>query len=193
MVDTKDAIVADERIIFPSVLAVVLLMLVIVLRALVAPLLLLATVVASYFTAVGTSWLLFQGIWGFPALDSIVFVQTFLFLVALGIDYNMFLMTRVKEESEVLINGKPAGIIAGMVNALGATGGVITSAGVLLAAVFAVLGVLPLITLTQIGVIVCVGVLLDTLLIRTVVVPSLTFLIGEKMWWPRKTGVLTSK
>ena len=191
VVDTKDAIVADEGLIFPSVLAVVFLMLVIVLRALVAPLLLLATVVASYFTAVGTSWLLFQGIWGFPALDSNVFVQTFLFLVALGIDYNMFLMTRVKEESELLINGKPAGIIAGMTNALGATGGVITSAGVLLAAVFAVLGVLPLITLTQIGVIVCVGVLLDTLLIRTVVVPSLTFLIGEKMWWPRKTGVLT--
>ena len=191
VVDTKDAIVADEGLIFPSVLAVVFLMLVIVLRALVAPLLLLATVVASYFTAVGTSWLLFQGIWGFPALDSNVFVQTFLFLVALGIDYNMFLMTRVKEESELVVNGKPAGIIAGMTNALGATGGVITSAGVLLAAVFAVLGVLPLITLTQIGVIVCVGVLLDTLLIRTVVVPSLTFLIGEKMWWPRKTGVLT--
>lgn len=191
VVDTKAAISADEKLIFPTVLAVVFLMLVIVLRAVVAPLLLLATVVASYFTAVGTSWLLFQGIWGFPALDSNVFVQTFLFLVALGIDYNMFLMTRVKEESEVLVNGKPAGIIAGMTNALGATGGVITSAGVLLAAVFAVLGVLPLITLTQIGVIVCVGVLLDTLLIRTVVVPSLTFLIGEKMWWPRKTGVLT--
>lgn len=191
VVDTKDAITADEGLIFPTVLLVVFLMLVIVLRALVAPLLLLATVVASYFTAIGTSWLLFQGIWGFPALDSNVFVQTFLFLVALGIDYNMFLMTRVKEESELLVNGKPAGIIAGMTNALGATGGVITSAGVLLAAVFAVLGVLPLITLTQIGVIVCVGVLLDTLLIRTVVVPSLTFLIGEKMWWPRKTGVLT--
>lgn len=193
VVDTKDAIASDEGLIFPSVLAVVFLMLVIVLRALVAPLLLLATVVASYFTAVGTSWLLFQAIWGFPALDSNVFVQTFLFLVALGIDYNMFLMTRVKEESELIVNGKPAGIIAGMTNALGATGGVITSAGVLLAAVFAVLGVLPLITLTQIGVIVCVGVLLDTLLIRTVVVPSLTFLIGEKMWWPRKTGVLTAK
>ncbi|MFM6967501.1 MAG: MMPL family transporter [Microbacteriaceae bacterium] len=191
VVDTKDAILADEGLIFPSVLAIVFLMLVVVLRALVAPLLLLATVVASYFTAIGSSWLLFQGIWGFPALDSNVFVQTFLFLVALGIDYNMFLMTRVKEESELLVKGKPAGIIAGMTNALGATGGVITSAGVLLAAVFAVLGVLPLITLTQIGVIVCVGVLLDTLLIRTVVVPSLTFLIGEKMWWPRKTGVLT--
>ncbi len=192
VVDTKAAIRADEALIFPTVLLVVFLMLVIVLRAIVAPLLLLGTVVASYFTAVGASWLLFQGIWGFPALDSNVFVQTFLFLVALGIDYNMFLMTRVKEESELIVNGKPAGIITGMTNALGATGGVITSAGVLLAAVFAVLGVLPLITLTQIGVIVCVGVLLDTLLIRTVVVPSLTFLIGEKMWWPRKTGVLTA-
>jgi RND superfamily putative drug exporter len=190
VLDTRAAISADERLIFPSVLIVVLLMLIIVLRAVVAPLILLATVVGSYFTAVGVSWLLFQGIWGFPALDSNVFVQTFLFLVALGIDYNMFLMTRVKEESEVLVGGKPVGIRKGMINALGATGGVITSAGVLLAAVFAVLGVLPLITLTQIGVIVCVGVLIDTLLIRTVVVPSLTFLVGEKMWWPRKTGVL---
>ena len=190
VLDTRTAISADERLIFPSVLLVVLLMLIIVLRAVVAPLILLATVVASYFTAVGSSWLLFQGIWGFPALDSNVFVQTFLFLVALGIDYNMFLMTRVKEESEILVGGKPVGIRTGMINALGATGGVITSAGVLLAAVFAVLGVLPLITLTQIGVIVCVGVLIDTLLIRSVVVPSLTFLVGEKMWWPRKTGVL---
>ncbi len=191
VLDTRTAIAEDERLIFPAVLLVVLLMLIIVLRAIVAPLILLATVVASYFTAVGSSWLLFQGIWGFPALDGIVFVQTFLFLVALGIDYNMFLMTRVKEESEILVGGKPVGIRTGMINALGATGGVITSAGVLLAAVFAVLGVLPLITLTQIGVIVCVGVLIDTLLIRSVVVPSLTFLVGEIMWWPRKTGVLT--
>ena len=145
--------------------------------------------VASYFAALGASWALFQSIWGFPALDGNVLVLSFLFLVALGIDYNMFLMTRVKEESEIVVNGKPVGIRQGMVTALGATGGVITSAGVLLAAVFAVLGVLPLITLTQIGVIVCVGVLLDTLLVRTVVVPSLTFLVGERMWLPRKTGV----
>jgi RND superfamily putative drug exporter len=191
VLDTELAIAADQNLIFPSVLAVVLLILILVLRSLVAPLILLATVVASYFAAIGTSWLLFQGIWGFPALDGNVIVLSFLFLVALGIDYNMFLMTRVKEESEIFVNGKPAGIIKGMVTALGATGGVITSAGVLLAAVFAVLGVLPLITLTQIGVIVCVGVLLDTLLVRTVVVPSLTFLVGERMWWPRKTGVLS--
>jgi RND superfamily putative drug exporter len=186
ILDTRDAISADEGLIFPSVLAVVFLVLMLVLRALVAPLLLLATVVASYFAAVGTSWLLFESIWGFPALDSNVWVLSFLFLVALGIDYNMFLMTRVKEESELFVDGKPAGIVRGMVAALGATGGVITSAGVLLAAVFAVLGVLPLITLTQIGVIVCVGVLLDTLLVRTVVVPSLTFMVGERMWWPRR-------
>ncbi len=191
ILDTRTAISADEGLIFPSVLAVVLIVLILVLRALIAPLLLLATVVASYFAAVGTSWLLFETIWGFPALDSNVFVLSFLFLVALGIDYNMFLMTRVKEESEVLVDGKPAGIVRGMVAALGATGGVITSAGILLAAVFAVLGVLPLITLTQIGVIVCVGVLLDTLLVRTVVVPSLTFMVGERMWWPRKQRVST--
>ena len=189
VLDTELAIDADQKLVFPSVLAVVFIILVLVLRSLVAPAILLATVVASYFAAIGSSWLLFQSIWGFPALDGNVIVLSFLFLVALGIDYNMFLMTRVKEESELLVNGKPAGIKAGMITALGATGGVITSAGILLAAVFAVLGVLPLITLTQIGVIVCVGVLLDTLLVRTVVVPSLTFLVGERMWWPRKTGV----
>ncbi len=186
VVDTEAAIRADENLIFPTVLAIVFIMLVMVLRALVAPVLLLATVVGSYFAAIGASWVLFQTIWGFPALDSNVYVLSFLFLVALGIDYNMFLMTRVKEESEELEGGVPAGIRAGMIRALGATGGVITSAGILLAAVFAVLGVLPLITLTQIGVIVCVGVLLDTLLVRTVVVPSLTFLVGERMWWPRR-------
>lgn len=189
VLDTEQAIEADQQLVFPAVLAVVLLILILVLRAFVAPLILLATVVASYFAALGASWVLFQTIWGFPALDGNVLVLSFLFLVALGIDYNMFLMTRVKEESEIVVDGKPVGIKQGMVTALGATGGVITSAGVLLAAVFAVLGVLPLITLTQIGVIVCVGVLLDTLLVRTVVVPSLTFLVGERMWLPRKTGV----
>jgi RND superfamily putative drug exporter len=189
VLDTELAIEADQQLVFPAVLAVVLLILILVLQSLVAPLILLATVVASYFAALGASWALFQSIWGFPALDGNVLVLSFLFLVALGIDYNMFLMTRVKEESEIVVNGKPVGIRQGMVTALGATGGVITSAGVLLAAVFAVLGVLPLITLTQIGVIVCVGVLLDTLLVRTVVVPSLTFLVGERMWLPRTTGV----
>jgi RND superfamily putative drug exporter len=102
----------------------------------------------------------------------------FLFLVALGVDYNIFLVTRAREEAV------EHGTRAGMIRALSSTGGVITSAGILLAAVFAVLGVLPLITLTQIGIIVCIGVLLDTLLVRTVIVPSLAFIAGEKFWWP---------
>jgi RND superfamily putative drug exporter len=108
---------------------------------------------------------------------------SFLFLVALGVDYNIFLVTRAQEESASL------GLKEGMIKALSSTGGVITSAGILLAAVFAVLGVLPLIALTQIGIIVCIGVLLDTLLVRTVIVPALAFIAGEKFWWPRKSLV----
>jgi RND superfamily putative drug exporter len=100
------------------------------------------------------------------------------FLVALGVDYNIFLVTRAKEESEKL------GLKEGMIKALASTGGVITSAGILLAAVFAVLGVLPLIALYQIGIIVGIGVLLDTLLVRTVIVPSLAFITGKYFWWP---------
>ena len=111
-----------------------------------------------------------------------MFLYSFLFLVALGVDYNIFLVTRAKEESEKL------GLREGMIKALASTGGVITSAGILLAAVFAVLGVLPLVALAQIGVIVCIGVLLDTLLVRTVIVPALAFLAGEKFWWPSKSN-----
>src|SRR5690606_29054640 len=125
------------------------------------------------------SWLLFQTVFDFPALDTSVLLFSFLFLVALGVDYNIFLVTRAKEEAEKL------GTRRGMVRALAATGGVITSAGILLAAVLAVLGVLPLITLTQIGIIVCVGVLIDTLLVRTVIVPAFAFMLGDWFWWPR--------
>ena len=102
----------------------------------------------------------------------------FVFLVALGVDYNIFLVTRAREDA------RAAGTREGMLSALRVTGGVITSAGILLAAVFAVLGVLPLIMLTQIGIIVCIGVLLDTLLVRTVLVPALAFLLGDRFWWP---------
>ncbi|GMA30812.1 MMPL family transporter [Litorihabitans aurantiacus] len=105
----------------------------------------------------------------------------FLFLVALGVDYNIFLVTRAREES--LAHGPRQG----MLRALGATGGVITSAGVLLAAVFAVLGVLPLVVLAQLGVVVCIGVLLDTLVVRTMLVPSLALVLGERFWWPRRS------
>jgi RND superfamily putative drug exporter len=154
--------------------------LVLLLRSLVAPVLLLITVVASFFASMGAGWFLFTNVFGFPALDLSVFLYSFLFLVALGVDYNIFLVTRAKEEAEKL------GTRAGMIKALSTTGGVITSAGILLAAVFAVLGVLPLVALAQIGVIVCIGVLLDTLLVRTVIVPALAFLTKKKFWWPVK-------
>ena len=102
--------------------------------------------------------------------------------MALGVDYNIFLVTRAREESAT------HGSREGMLRALGATGGVITSAGILLAAVFAVLGVLPLVVLAQIGVIICLGVLLDTLLVRTVLVPALALILGDRFWWPRKVA-----
>lgn len=178
--DLRAATAADQALVIPIILALVLLVLVVLLRALVAPVLLLLTVVASFFASVGASWYLFESVFGFPALDDNVLLLSFLFLVALGVDYNIFLVTRAREEAA------RHGTREGMVRALAATGGVITSAGVLLAAVFAVLGVLPLITLTQIGIIVCVGVLLDTLLVRTVVVPALAFLTGDGFWWPRR-------
>ena len=178
--DVKQASAGDRALLIPLILGVVLLVLIVLLRALLAPLLLLATVVASFAASLGASWYLFQSVFGFPALDEQVVLLSFLFLVALGVDYNIFLVTRAQEE------GRRVGVREGMVRALAATGGVITSAGILLAAVFAVLGVLPLIALTQIGILVCVGVLLDTLLVRTVLVPALAFLFGERFWWPRR-------
>ena len=176
--DVNAAQTADQDLVIPLILGLVFLVLVLLLRALVAPVLLLATVVASFFASLGASWLLFQSAFGFPAIDTNVVLFSFLFLVALGVDYNIFLVTRAREETVA------HGTRTGMVRALSSTGGVITSAGILLAAVFAVLGVLPLITLTQIGIIVCIGVLLDTLLVRTLIVPSLAFIAGEKFWLP---------
>jgi RND superfamily putative drug exporter len=170
----------DQLLIIPLVLLLVGAVLVAVLRSLLAPVLLLLTVVASFFASFGLSWLIFDHVLGFPALDGSVVLLSFLFLVALGVDYNIFLSTRAREEAGT------HGTREGMRTALAVTGGVITSAGLLLAAVFAVLGVLPLITLTQVGVIVCVGVLLDTLLVRTVVVPALAFLLGDRFWWPAR-------
>jgi len=178
--DVNAAQTADQDLVIPLILGLVFLVLVLLLRAIVAPVLLLLTVVASFFASLGASWLLFQSVFGFPAIDTNVVLFSFLFLVALGVDYNIFLVTRAREESVV------HGTRTGMIRALSSTGGVITSAGVLLAAVFAVLGVLPLITLTQIGIIVCIGVLLDTLLVRTVLVPALAFIAGEKFWWPTR-------
>ena len=177
-VDVRATNAADRAVVIPLVLALVGLVLMALPRSLLAPVLLVATVVLSYLASLGTSWLLFDRVLGFPALDGAVVVLSFLFLVALGVDYNIFLTTRAREEAREL------GTRAGMLRALTVTGGVITSAGLLLAAVFAVLGVLPLILLTQIGIIVGVGVLLDTLLVRTVIVPALAFRLGETFWWP---------
>lgn len=176
--DVNAAQTHDQNLVIPLILGLVFLVLVLLLRALVAPALLLLTVVGSFFASLGASWLLFQSVFGFPAIDTNVVLFSFLFLVALGVDYNIFLVTRAREETATW------GTRTGMARALSSTGGVITSAGILLAAVFAVLGVLPLITLTQIGIIVCIGVLLDTLLVRTLIVPSLAFITGEKFWLP---------
>ncbi len=176
--DAADAQQRDTLVIVPLILLLVLTVLIVLLRALVAPLLLVATVVGTYLAAMGASWWLFTHVFDFAAIDSGVPLLAFLFLVALGVDYNIFLVTRAKQEAMTF------GSHDGMLRALAATGGVITSAGILLAAVFAVLGVLPLIALAQIGLIVCLGVLLDTLLVRTVIVPALALLAGDRFWWP---------
>ncbi|MGI5233657.1 MMPL family transporter [Actinoallomurus sp. CA-142502] len=176
--DTRDAAARDQKVIIPLVLAVVLIILVGLLRALVGPVLLVLTVVASFAAAIGGADFAFTHWLGYPALDTSVPLLAFLFLVALGVDYNIFLVSRAREEAT------RQGTRAGVLTALAVTGGVITSAGVLLAAVFAVLGVLPLITLTEIGIIVGFGVLLDTLLVRTVLVPALVTILGRGFWWP---------
>jgi len=178
--DSAEAQQRDFRVIVPLILLLVFAVLVFLLRALLAPVLLVATVLGTYLAAMGASWWLFTHVFDFPAMDTGVPLLSFLFLVALGVDYNIFLVTRAKEETSA------HGSRDGMLRALAATGGVITSAGILLAAVFAVLGVLPLIALAQIGVIVCIGVLLDTLLVRTVIVPALALLTGDRFWWPGK-------
>ncbi|NRD25208.1 MMPL family transporter [Frigoribacterium sp. VKM Ac-2836] len=178
--DTKVAAQADVDLIAPIILAIVFAVLALLLRSLVAPVLLIASVLATFFASLGASTWLFQNVLGFPALDTAVTLYAFLFLVALGVDYNIFLTTRAREE------GLVHGTREGMVRALASTGAVITSAGVLLAAVFAVLGVLPVVALTQVGVIVCLGVLLDTLVVRTVLVPALVFLTGDAFWWPSR-------
>ncbi len=178
--DSQDAAGRDRLLLLPLILALVLGTLLLLLRAVVAPLILVVTVVATYLAAVGASWWLFSGVLGFSGVDVSAPLLTFLFLVALGVDYNIFLVTRAREEAA------RHGVREGMLRALAATGGVITSAGILLAAVFAVLGVLPLVVLAQVGVIICIGVLLDTLLVRTLLVPALALLLGDRFWWPRK-------
>ncbi|MGW4030100.1 MMPL family transporter [Streptomyces sp. NPDC004838] len=176
--DTQRTADSDLKTVIPIVLLVVLAVLVWLLRSLVAPVLLLATVVLSFFAALGASNLLFEHVLGFAGVDWSIPLMGFVFLVALGIDYNIFLMHRVKEEVGRL--GHARGVLEGLTS----TGGVITSAGVVLAATFAVFAVLPLVTMAQMGVIVGIGVLLDTFLVRTVLVPALALDLGRRLWWP---------
>lgn len=179
--DVAQASARDTRVVVPLVLLLVFGVLAVLLRALLAPALLVLSTVASYFAALGAAWLVFDLVLGFPALDASVPLLSLLFLVALGVDYSVFLVARTREDVLGGLGTRPA-----VLRALAATGGVITSAGILLAAVFAVLGVLPVIVLTQIGVIVGLGVLLDTLLVRTVLVPAGALLLGGLYWWPSR-------
>lgn len=178
--DLDEAAVRDLILLPPLVLLVILVIIALLLRAIVAPLLLVGTVIVSFLAALGASVVIFEYVFGFPGEDPSLPLFGFIFLVALGVDYNIFLVTRAWEES------RGHGAREGMLRALAATGGVITSAGVLLAAVFAVLGVLPLVVLAQLGVIVCVGVLLDTLVVRTLIVPAIALQLGDRFWWPRR-------
>jgi RND superfamily putative drug exporter len=178
--DVQDTAMRDRNVIIPVVLLVVFLVLVLLLRALVAPLLLIATVVLSFLATLGVSGVVFHDLVGFAGADSSFPLFAFVFLVALGIDYNIFLMTRVREE--VRRRGHRAGTLTG----LAVTGGVITSAGVVLAATFAALGVLPLVFLAELAFAVAFGVLLDTLLVRSLLVPALTVDLGRVVWWPSR-------
>lgn len=178
--DTNDTAQADLVKIIPIVLLVILLILMLLLRAIVAPILLIVSVVVSYATALGVSAIVFNHVLGFPGADASVPLFGFVFLVALGVDYNIFLMTRVREESLRL--GTRAGILRG----LGKTGSVITSAGIVLAATFAALSVIPILFLVQIAFIVAFGVLIDTIIVRSLLVPALSYDIGKAIWWPSK-------
>ena len=178
--DNRDSAARDLRVIVPSVLAVVLLVLALLLRSLVAPVLLVATVVLSVGATVGVAALLFENVFGFPGSDPAILLIAFVFLVALGIDYNIFLMTRAREES--VRHGTKGGIL----RALAVTGGVITSAGLVLAATFGALAVLPLLFLAQMAFLVGFGVLLDTFVVRSLVVPAAVAIIGDKVWWPSR-------
>ncbi|MGK3941590.1 MMPL family transporter [Streptomyces caeruleatus] len=176
--DTLRTAEHDRTLIVPVVLAIILFILVVLLRSLLLPVLLVATVALNFLTTLGVSALVFRHVFGFTGTDPSVPLYGFVFLVALGVDYNIFLMSRVREES--LRHGVRQGMARGLIT----TGGVITSAGVVLAATFAALGVIPLAFLAQIAFIVAFGVLLDTLVVRSLLVPALVRDIGARVWWP---------
>ena len=178
--DTDVAARHDNRTVIPVVLLLITIILGLLLRSLVSAVLLLGTVVLSYFATLGVCALVFNHIFGFAGGDASFPLFAFIFLVALGIDYNIFLMTRVREEAGKL--GTRKGVIKGLT----VTGSVITSAGIVLAATFGVLGILPLVFLAELGFAVAFGVLLDTIIVRSILVPALVHEIGPKVWWPSK-------
>ena len=178
--DVRDAADRDQKVVIPLILVVVTLVLLVLLRAPAAALIPVLATALSAVAAIGAGGWLTIHVLGFPALDTTVPLFAFLFLVALGVDYTIFLLARTREETP------QHGTIDGIVRAVSATGAVITSAGIVLAAVFAVLGVLPLITLTQLGVIVGIGILLDTFIVRTIVIPAIFALAGPRIWWPTR-------
>lgn len=176
--DVRDAATRDRLVVIPAILGVILAVLFLLLRAALAPPILLAATILGALAALGLGGWSSIHVFGFPALDNTTPLFAFLFLAALGVDYTIFLVARAREEAA----GR--GARAGMVRAVSATGGVITSAGIVLAAVFCVLGVLPLIVLTQLGIIVGLGILLDTFIVRTLVIPAVFALVGDRVWWP---------
>ncbi len=178
--DLRSAATRDENKIVPMILIVVFLILGLLLRALVAPALLILTVLLSYGAALGTGAFVFKHFFGYPGEDPSLELFTFLFLVALGVDYNIFLMARVREEALVL------GTRIGAARALEVTGPVITSAGIVLAGTFSALASLPLIGFTELGFVIAFGVLLDTFLVRTVLVPALVIEFDRRIWWPSR-------
>lgn len=178
--DTNTASVHDRNLIIPVVLGVIFVILGLLLRSIVAPLLLILSTVLSFGAALGVSALVFNHVLHFPGADASVPLYGFVFLVALGIDYNIFLMSRVREEM------KKHGSREGLIRGLKATGGVITSAGLVLAATFAALGVIPILFLAQIAFIVAFGVLLDTFVVRSLLVPALSYELGRWIWWPSR-------
>ncbi|MCA0337394.1 MAG: MMPL family transporter [Actinobacteria bacterium] len=180
--DTRTAADRDFKLVAPVILLVVFLVLVALLRSIVAPLILMVANVLSFAAAMGVSAIVFNHVLGFPGGDPTTVLYGFVFLIALGIDYSIFLMTRAREESAHL------GARKGVLRALSVTGGVITSAGLVLAATFGALTVIPLIFLAQLAFIVAFGVLLDTLIVRSLLVPALAVDIGPKIWWPAKSS-----
>ena len=179
--DNLQALHRDAKLIVPLVLILILIVLIALLRCVVAPLYLIGTVILSFAFALGTSSLIFTHVFGQPGSDPNLAIFCFIFLVALGVDDNIFLMTRIREEHRRGVRTREA-VIAGLER----TGGVITSAGLILAGTFAALMALDLEALFQVGFTVALGLIVDAFLVRTFFVPSVALLLGERNWWPRQ-------